>query len=79
MKTITATAMNPQNSRGHIIIKLLMKKSNLDASCTGSDCWVVDLAVRENEETTQVSGEEFVELSFITRVSCGLRCAQDSH
>uniref|UniRef100_A0A7S1AGJ9 Kinesin motor domain-containing protein n=1 Tax=Noctiluca scintillans TaxID=2966 RepID=A0A7S1AGJ9_NOCSC len=67
MKTIAATAMNPQSSRGHTIIKFHMEKKNPDASCTVSDCWVVDLAGRENEKTTQVSGEQFVELSFINR------------
>jgi len=67
MKTIAATAMNPQSSRGHTIIKLHMEKRNTDASCTVSDCWVVDLAGRENEKTTQVSGEQFVELSFINK------------
>ena len=67
MKTIAATAMNPQSSRGHTIIKLHMEKRNTDASCTVSDCWVVDLAGRENEKTTQVRGEQFVELSFINK------------
>jgi len=67
MKTIAATAMNPQSSRGHTIIKFHMERKNADASCTVSDCWIVDLAGRENEKTTQVSGEQFVELSFINR------------
>ena len=53
MKTIAATAMNPQSSRGCTIIKFHMEKKIADASCTVSDCWVVDLAGRENEKTTQ--------------------------
>uniref|UniRef100_A0A7S1ATJ8 Kinesin motor domain-containing protein n=1 Tax=Noctiluca scintillans TaxID=2966 RepID=A0A7S1ATJ8_NOCSC len=67
MKTVAATSMNTYSSRGHTIIKFHMERKNPDASCTVSDCFVVDLAGRENEKTTQVRGDQFVELSFINR------------
>eukprot|EP00927_Polykrikos_kofoidii_P085825 TRINITY_DN9425_c0_g1_i2.p1 TRINITY_DN9425_c0_g1~~TRINITY_DN9425_c0_g1_i2.p1 ORF type:complete len:906 (+),score=153.57 TRINITY_DN9425_c0_g1_i2:137-2854(+) len=66
MKTVAATAMNPQSSRGHMVVKVgLAKKGGTDNINVNSEVFFVDLAGRENEKTTQVTGDRFVELSFI--------------
>eukprot|EP00927_Polykrikos_kofoidii_P054325 TRINITY_DN48753_c0_g1_i1.p1 TRINITY_DN48753_c0_g1~~TRINITY_DN48753_c0_g1_i1.p1 ORF type:complete len:1069 (-),score=186.44 TRINITY_DN48753_c0_g1_i1:149-3043(-) len=71
MKAVAATAMNAHSSRAHTIVKLsLQAKTAADGkvgSCKLSDINVVDLAGRENEKTTMVTGERLVELSFINR------------
>eukprot|EP00929_Paragymnodinium_shiwhaense_P067785 TRINITY_DN34083_c0_g1_i1.p1 TRINITY_DN34083_c0_g1~~TRINITY_DN34083_c0_g1_i1.p1 ORF type:complete len:1357 (-),score=345.87 TRINITY_DN34083_c0_g1_i1:52-4122(-) len=82
MKTIAATAMNHQSSRAHTIVRLRMQTRTKDngsvAECKMSDVYVVDLAGRENEKTTLVTGDRLAELSFINRSLMWLsKCIQD--
>eukprot|EP00930_Biecheleria_cincta_P100427 TRINITY_DN9206_c0_g1_i1.p1 TRINITY_DN9206_c0_g1~~TRINITY_DN9206_c0_g1_i1.p1 ORF type:complete len:963 (-),score=235.68 TRINITY_DN9206_c0_g1_i1:123-3011(-) len=68
MKAVSSTAMNASSSRGHTVFKLSMeKKGGSDNLTTSSEVCFADLAGRENERTTQVTGERLVELSFINR------------
>lgn len=68
MKTVHATAMNSQSSRGHTVIKINMERSGGSEGLTlSSEVYFADLAGRENEKTTQVTGDRLVELSFINR------------
>ncbi|CAE7577343.1 Kif14 [Symbiodinium natans] len=68
MKAVSATAMNAQSSRGHTVFKLnMVKEGGKDNLSTTSEVCFADLAGRENEKTTQVTGERFVELSFINK------------
>jgi len=66
MKTVRATAMNAQSSRGHTVVKLTMERSGGDDNMTlSSEVYFADLAGRENERTTQAKGERLNELSCI--------------
>eukprot|EP00439_Symbiodinium_sp_Y106_P076247 s97_g15.t1 len=73
MKAVQATAMNAQSSRGHTVFKLnMVREGGSDNLSTTSEVCFADLAGRENEKTTQdllpsVTGERFVELSFINK------------
>lgn len=68
MKTVRATAMNKQSSRGHTIFRLNMERSGGSSGETmSSEVYFADLAGRENERTTQVTGAGRVELSFINK------------
>mmetsp|Transcript_2589 Transcript_2589/g.6011 ORF Transcript_2589/g.6011 Transcript_2589/m.6011 type:complete len:1014 (-) Transcript_2589:205-3246(-) len=66
MRTIAATAMNRQSSRSHTTFRFRVE-STTSSACTVSDVYVVDLAGRENERTTLVTGDRFSELAFINR------------
>eukprot|EP00435_Cladocopium_sp_Y103_P034304 s1442_g8.t2 len=68
-QTVASTAMNSQSSRGHTVYKLSVERHGGDGDNTvmTSEVFFVDLAGRENERTTRVSGERLVELSFINR------------
>ena len=57
---------NP-GSRGHVIFRLLMEKHEEDHTVVSSELFCVDLAGRENEKTTKVTGDNFIELTFINR------------
>ena len=65
--SVAATMRNAQSSRGHTIFRLLMEKHEEDHTVVSSEVFCVDLAGRENEKTTKVTGENFVELTFINR------------
>jgi len=68
MKTVAATAMNAKSSRAHTIFKLMVeKRGGTDNTIVTSEAFFVDLAGRENEKTTKVSGERLVELTFINQ------------
>mmetsp|Transcript_33302 Transcript_33302/g.62198 ORF Transcript_33302/g.62198 Transcript_33302/m.62198 type:complete len:286 (-) Transcript_33302:2-859(-) len=68
MKTVAATAMNAKSSRAHTVFKLaLEKRGGEDHLAVMSEVFFVDLAGRENEKTTKVTGERLVELTFINR------------
>uniref|UniRef100_A0A7S4RK85 Kinesin motor domain-containing protein n=1 Tax=Alexandrium monilatum TaxID=311494 RepID=A0A7S4RK85_9DINO len=68
MKMVAATAMNSKSSRGHTIFKLMLeKRGGSDKTIITSEAFFVDLAGRENEKTTQVTGQRFAELTFINR------------
>lgn len=65
-KAVAATAMNRHSSRSHTLIKFHVEQRTNELTTSG-EAYVVDLAGRENDRTTQVSGERLVELSFINR------------
>ena len=65
--SFAATARNAKSSRGHVIFRLLMEKHQEDHTVVSSELFCVDLAGRENEKTTKVTGDNFVELTFINR------------
>jgi len=68
MKVVHATAMNAQSSRGHTVFKLnVFREGGKDNLSTTSEVCFADLAGRENEKTTQVTGERLVELGFINK------------
>merc|ERR1719160_1627053 len=68
MKTVAATAMNSKSSRAHTIFVIRFDKNDgQDLDTTVSEIYFVDLAGRENEKTTQVTGDRLVELSFINK------------
>jgi len=68
LKTVHSTAMNAQSSRSHTLFCLEYEKTDPDEIDTSrSNCFIVDLAGRENEKTTQVKGDRFVELGFINK------------
>ena len=50
-----------------MIFKLKLEKHGSDNTIITSEAFFVDLAGRENEKTTKVSGERLVELTFINR------------
>jgi hypothetical protein len=52
---------------GHTVYKLSVERHGGDNTVMTSEVFFVDLAGRENERTTRVSGERLVELSFINR------------
>lgn len=58
-RAVSRTAMNATSSRGHAVFQLA-----LDG---GAKLCVVDLAGRENERTTQCSGQALAELGFINK------------
>ncbi|CAE8621004.1 unnamed protein product [Polarella glacialis] len=65
-KKMALTAMNSQSSRSHTIFKLNVEKhGGKDNTIVTSEIFFVDLAGRENERTTKVTGERMIELSFI--------------
>ncbi|CAJ1386875.1 unnamed protein product, partial [Effrenium voratum] len=67
-QTMAPTAMNPNSSRGHGVYKLSLESHGRDDnSVMTSEVFFVDLAGRENERTTKVSGDRLVELGFINR------------
>merc|ERR1719197_2354000 len=61
--------MNHQSSRGHMIVTVIIERGDETKSESKSRTEVhcVDLAGRENERTTSVTGERLVELSFINK------------
>eukprot|EP00931_Biecheleriopsis_adriatica_P110471 TRINITY_DN8475_c0_g1_i1.p1 TRINITY_DN8475_c0_g1~~TRINITY_DN8475_c0_g1_i1.p1 ORF type:complete len:1182 (+),score=181.52 TRINITY_DN8475_c0_g1_i1:164-3547(+) len=66
--SVASTAMNANSSRAHTVFKLSLEKhGGTENTILTSEAFVVDLAGRENERTTKVSGERLVELSFINR------------
>eukprot|EP00441_Pelagodinium_beii_P034084 CAMPEP_0197644784 /NCGR_PEP_ID=MMETSP1338-20131121/17648_1 /TAXON_ID=43686 ORGANISM="Pelagodinium beii, Strain RCC1491" /NCGR_SAMPLE_ID=MMETSP1338 /ASSEMBLY_ACC=CAM_ASM_000754 /LENGTH=781 /DNA_ID=CAMNT_0043218243 /DNA_START=79 /DNA_END=2424 /DNA_ORIENTATION=- len=65
--TVAATQMNPASSRAHTIFKMAIEKHGNDNSVVSSEIYFVDLAGRENEKTTKVTGQQFVELTFINK------------
>ena len=67
MKTVHATQMNSQSSRGHTVFHLKLERHVSDMETKTSGLYLVDLAGRENERTTLVTGERLVELSFINK------------
>ncbi|CAK0857120.1 unnamed protein product, partial [Prorocentrum cordatum] len=68
MKTVHATAMNSQSSRGHTVVKInVERKGGPDGTVLRSEVYFADLAGRENEKTTQVQGDRLIELTFINR------------
>ncbi|OLP89241.1 Kinesin-like protein KIF1A [Symbiodinium microadriaticum] len=64
--SVAATMRNATSSRGHTLFRLLMEKHEAH-TVVSSEVFCVDLAGRENEKTTKVTGENFVELTFINR------------
>ncbi|CAK9087791.1 unnamed protein product [Durusdinium trenchii] len=66
-QTVAPTAMNARSSRGHTVYKLSVEKHGSDNTVMTSEVYFVDLAGRENERSTKVSGDRLVELSFINR------------
>lgn len=65
-RVVAATAMNPQSSRGHTVVRLMLTKSGgEDGSVLKSEIYFADLAGHENIKTTQVTGDRLKELSFI--------------
>jgi len=67
MRSIAATAVNAKSSRGHTLFKLSLERQGTDHMVTSSQAFFVDLAGRENEKTTLVTGERLIELSFINK------------
>eukprot|EP00927_Polykrikos_kofoidii_P004661 TRINITY_DN11846_c0_g1_i1.p1 TRINITY_DN11846_c0_g1~~TRINITY_DN11846_c0_g1_i1.p1 ORF type:complete len:1073 (+),score=234.63 TRINITY_DN11846_c0_g1_i1:25-3243(+) len=68
MKTVAATMMNPQSSRGHTVFKLSVHKSGgEDMTTLNAEVYFADLAGHENEKTTKVQGERLTELAFINK------------
>lgn len=71
MKTVAATMMNAQSSRGHTVFILKMERKGGDgeddALTTTSEVYFADLAGRENIKTTQVTGDRLHELTFINK------------
>eukprot|EP00928_Gymnodinium_smaydae_P043635 TRINITY_DN29199_c0_g1_i2.p1 TRINITY_DN29199_c0_g1~~TRINITY_DN29199_c0_g1_i2.p1 ORF type:complete len:639 (-),score=106.68 TRINITY_DN29199_c0_g1_i2:1249-3165(-) len=71
-RSSAATSMNKQSSRSHAIFmfRLDMDRKGGDPQALGnytSTVQVVDLAGRENEQTSECEGERFRELTFINR------------
>mmetsp|Transcript_58903 Transcript_58903/g.137644 ORF Transcript_58903/g.137644 Transcript_58903/m.137644 type:complete len:868 (-) Transcript_58903:60-2663(-) len=66
-KTIAATAMNPQSSRGHTVFRLNVTRKGGDGSTVASALYFADLAGAENQKTTLVTGDRLKELTFINR------------
>jgi len=67
-KSVAETAMNRKSSRAHTVIKLHVEINAADGgSSRKSDVFVVDLAGRENEKTSQVTGERMKELICINK------------
>jgi len=73
-KHISATAMNPQSSRGHTIFKLLILKEEDDIHCS-SEVYFADLAGHESEKLTKVQGNRLVELAYINKSLMWLQAA----
>ncbi|CAD7931038.1 unnamed protein product [Amoebophrya sp. A25] len=70
MKTVAATQMNAQSSRGHTIFAMKVEKDVKEGFTERhetNELFIVDLAGRENERTTLATGERLVELSFINK------------
>ena len=66
MKSVAATQMNANSSRAHTVFKLKMERRD-GTAVVASEVFFVDLAGRENEKTTRVTGDRFIELSFINK------------
>eukprot|EP00930_Biecheleria_cincta_P033429 TRINITY_DN23159_c0_g1_i1.p1 TRINITY_DN23159_c0_g1~~TRINITY_DN23159_c0_g1_i1.p1 ORF type:complete len:957 (-),score=188.99 TRINITY_DN23159_c0_g1_i1:107-2977(-) len=66
MKSVAATAVNAKSSRGHTLFKLTVERQE-GHTITSSQSFFVDLAGRENEKTTLVTGARLIELSFINK------------
>lgn len=67
-KSVAETAMNRKSSRAHTVVKLHVEiKASDGSSGKKSDVFVVDLAGRENEKTSQVTGERMKELICINK------------
>ena len=66
-KSVAETAMNRKSSRAHTVVKLHLEMNASDGSSKKSDIFVVDLAGRENEKTSQVTGERMKELICINK------------
>eukprot|EP00930_Biecheleria_cincta_P095582 TRINITY_DN87531_c0_g1_i1.p1 TRINITY_DN87531_c0_g1~~TRINITY_DN87531_c0_g1_i1.p1 ORF type:complete len:1020 (-),score=156.89 TRINITY_DN87531_c0_g1_i1:118-2943(-) len=65
--TVASTAMNHHSSRAHTIFRLFLERHGEDHTVVASEVYFVDLAGRENEKTTKVTGDHFIELTFINR------------
>jgi len=63
-RSVSATAMNAQSSRGHSVFQLRVEQPVHDEHRQGT-LYIVDLAGHENEKKTQAKGERLKELSFI--------------
>mmetsp|Transcript_12217 Transcript_12217/g.27661 ORF Transcript_12217/g.27661 Transcript_12217/m.27661 type:complete len:602 (-) Transcript_12217:46-1851(-) len=63
------TSMNDRSSRSHTVFSLKVELRNVgeQGSHRMATAQVVDLAGRENEESTEVTGERLKELTFINR------------
>lgn len=67
-KRISATTMNDRSSRSHTIFSFKVEIRNAGGGGQSlSTIQVVDLAGRENEQTSDVQGDQFKELTFINR------------
>jgi len=65
-KTVAMTAMNPASSRGHLIFKLVLEKTDYETSAkTHTEVYFADLAGHENIKETQVEGDRLIELRGI--------------
>merc|ERR1719163_1781628 len=69
LRSVSATAMNAQSSRGHSIFTVKCEQE--DSSF--ATLYIVDLAGHENEKTTKATGERLKELSFINTTLFHLR------
>jgi len=70
MRRTATTSMNQRSSRSHTIFSLKLEVRNDGSAASGSrmsNVQVVDLAGRENEQTSECVGERFRELTFINR------------
>lgn len=68
LKSVAATAMNAKSSRAHTLFILKFEKNDgQDIDTAVSELYFVDLAGRENEKTTKVTGDRLIELSFINK------------
>ena len=65
--SVAATARNARSSRGHVVFRLVIERHEEDHTVVTSELFCVDLAGRENEKTTKVTGQNFTELTFINR------------
>jgi len=63
------TSMNDRSSRSHTVFSLKVELRNMGESGSHrmATAQVVDLAGRENEESTEVTGDRLKELTFINR------------
>eukprot|EP00931_Biecheleriopsis_adriatica_P073398 TRINITY_DN47693_c0_g1_i1.p1 TRINITY_DN47693_c0_g1~~TRINITY_DN47693_c0_g1_i1.p1 ORF type:complete len:596 (-),score=108.37 TRINITY_DN47693_c0_g1_i1:31-1818(-) len=66
-KKIARTEMNDRSSRSHTIFSFKVEIKHAAHGHSMSTIQVVDLAGRENEQTTQVKGDRFRELTYINR------------
>lgn len=69
LRHVAATSMNQQSSRSHTIFtfKLEVRKGSSNTGSRMATVMVADLAGRENEQTSECTGHQFRELTFINR------------